>query len=182
MIERKGGGFNSIMSSISLKAGRSIERLVLIGDADLNARGGAQDDKLIGNAGANRLTGGGGEDLLIGGLGKDIVIGGKGADNLFGGRGTDTFRFATEGDANGDRISDFGMGKDRIDLGRIDADTTRGGNQRFDFIDDHGFSRTAGELATRNGLLAGDTDGDGVADFTIHLQSDVDLGRADLVL
>lgn len=182
VVEKRDGGFDSIMSSVSLKVAPSIERLVLIGEENLNARGGANEDKLIGNSGNNRLSGGGGEDLVIGGLGRDVIIGGEGADNLYGGRGADTFRFSSENEADDDRLADFGLGKDRIDLSRIDADTTRRGNQSFEFNGDDGFTRTPGELATRSGILAGDTDGDGVADFVIHLTSAVELREADFIL
>jgi serralysin len=45
-----------------------------------NARGGAADDRLVGNALANRLEGGAGNDTLVGGGGDDILDGGDGLD------------------------------------------------------------------------------------------------------
>jgi hypothetical protein len=59
--------------------------------------------------------------------------------------------------------------RDKINLQTIDADTTAGGNQAFDFIAGAGFSGTAGELRLSSGLLLGDTNGNGIADFEIKV-------------
>jgi Ca2+-binding RTX toxin-like protein len=80
-------------------------------------------DTLNGAAGADVLWGGAGADRLLGGSGNDVLIGGSGADTLFGGAGadlfvftssTDSYRTATVGSA--DRIGDFDVRKDAIDL------------------------------------------------------------------
>lgn len=127
-----------------------------------NAIGGESRDYLLGNDAANLLKGNGGDDVLNG-LGGD--------DQLWGGSGADEFRFSDlDGD---DLILDFVSGTDRIHLAGIDASTTEGGDQGFTFIETAGFSGTAGELRSYVSggahFLAGDVDGDGVADFTIGL-------------
>ena len=146
------------------------------------------NDQLRGDTGANRIDGGGNSDLLVGRQGddtlngeegRDRLIGGAGVDLLNGGTGADTFLFAAlsdtgNGPGNRDVIGDW-ENVDRIDLSRIDADTTRNGDQAFAFIGTAQFSDTAGELRlARQGsndisIVIGDTDGDGVSDFQIEL-------------
>ncbi|MEM9795012.1 MAG: hypothetical protein AAF919_00885 [Pseudomonadota bacterium] len=75
---------------------------------------GAGDDVLRGRAGADDLIGGDGNDVLRGGAGRDRLEGGGGRDRLIGGDGADVFVFAP-GDGR-DRIVDFTLGEDRIDL------------------------------------------------------------------
>ncbi|MBO9623859.1 MAG: M10 family metallopeptidase [Sphingomonas sp.] len=125
-----------------------------------NAIGGAARDYLLGNDVANVLKGNGGDDVLNG-LGGD--------DQLWGGEGADEFRFFDQ--SGNDTILDFVSGTDKIHLAGIDANIGEAGDQAFDFVGDAAFSGTAGELRsyTSGGLnfLAGDVDGDGLADFTI---------------
>ncbi|MBD0866339.1 MAG: hypothetical protein GDA36_12510, partial [Rhodobacteraceae bacterium] len=82
--------------------------------------GSAHGDTLIGDAGSNTLTGGEGNDTLIGGAGADTLNGGAGADTLTGGAGADVFVFAAFDFVfaafDGDSITDFQDGVDRIDL------------------------------------------------------------------
>ncbi len=140
---------------------------------------------LFGEAGNDRLFGDKGKDFLDGGEGNDILVGGRQADVLTGGLGDDTFRFKLKdskpGAGHTDTITDFTAG-DRIDLSRIDANQHKGGNQAFHYVEDHGFSGKAGELRYANDRLRGDTDGDGKADFQIHVAGAVDLGKGDFVL
>jgi serralysin len=67
-------------------------------------------------------------------------------------------------------------------LAGIDADTTQDENQAFDYINGAAFSSVAGELRFEGGILEGDVDGDGAADFQIALTAVTALGLADLVL
>jgi homoaconitase/3-isopropylmalate dehydratase large subunit len=73
-----------------------------------------------------------------------------------------------------------------IDLHTLDARLNQAGNQSFDFIGEHGFSHTAGELrykAVAGGLVVeGDVDGDGRADFQIELQGLGKLSAGDFLL
>ena len=63
------------------------------------------------------MTGGSGADLLQGQGGDDVLIDGAGSDRLRGGDGADVFIFVRDG-AN-DRIDDFELGVDRIDLSQM---------------------------------------------------------------
>ena len=89
--------------------------------------GSAHGDTLIGDAGANRLTGLDGDDTLAGGDGADTLTGGDGADTLTGGDGADTLTGGAGADVfvfagfDGDVITDFRDGVDRIDLRGTDA-------------------------------------------------------------
>lgn len=155
-----GGGFVSavagIAGGVTIAAGTVIEA----------ATGGRGNDVLTGNGAANRLEGRGGADILTGG---------GGGDRLIGGRGADVFVLSDPGDSRGgagrDTIADFGTGRDRIDLSRLDADEGRAGDQAFVVIGGARFSDTAGELRllSRDGgtLALGDTDGDGRADLRL---------------
>jgi hypothetical protein len=61
------------------------------------------------------LSGNFGADILMGGNGNDQIIGAKGADILTGNSGNDRFLYNNITDA-GDRITDFNIGTDKIDL------------------------------------------------------------------
>ncbi len=127
--------------------------------------------------------------IIFGSGGSDVLRDGGGGDVFLGAGGRDTFVFRAASDspvADPDTILDFGPG-DRIDLAAFDADRTASGRQHFAFVDDDRFSKTAGELRFDDGLLSGDTDGDGRADFALVLMSrpgtpasSLDLG--DLIL
>ncbi|THH34411.1 hypothetical protein E4Z66_18415 [Aliishimia ponticola] len=107
--------------------------------ADL-LRGNRDSDTLLGGAGADDLRGGGGGDDLQGGDGDDYVLGEGGSDTLTGGLGDDTLvggfgsgnldgardTFVFEAGGGFDRVKDFEVGIDRIDLsdfGFTDFDT-----------------------------------------------------------
>ncbi|HGF7235921.1 TPA: type I secretion C-terminal target domain-containing protein, partial [Vibrio cholerae] len=71
------------------------------------------------------LNGGEGNDILYGQGGNDILIGGLGNDILTGGSGEDLFKWV-DGDLDGstDRITDFKIGEDKIDLSDLFSDPT----------------------------------------------------------
>lgn len=148
--------------------------------------GGDSRDTLRGGGGNDSLRGDAGDDNLSGGAGNDTLTGGSGADRLTGGTGADRFVFATRSEtvsgSHHDVVTDFTSGLDRIDLGAIDAVSTRAGNQAFDFIGGAAFDRHAGELRFSGGTLQGDVNGDGRADFSIRLAGVSHLTDADFVL
>ncbi|BDT16413.1 calcium-binding protein [Arthrospira platensis NCB002] len=98
--------------------------------------GGPGNDRLVGGVGHDTLIGGAGRDILIGGKGNDFLDGGPGNDRLNGGPGNDTlnggpgrdiltggpgadvfvFGFGESRVAAPDRITDFEIGTDKIDL------------------------------------------------------------------
>ncbi|EGR2512761.1 VWA domain-containing protein [Vibrio cholerae] len=85
--------------------------------------GGSGNDQLYGGEGNDGLRGGTGNDTLDGGAGNDILIGGLGDDILTGGSGEDLFKWV-QGDLDGstDRITDFKIGEDKIDLSDLFSD------------------------------------------------------------
>lgn len=87
IVEIAGGGTADLVKSwISFNLATDsveVEHLTLIGDADINATGNNQDNKITGNSGANVLSGGGGTDILDGGAGADTMDGGNGGDTYY---------------------------------------------------------------------------------------------------
>lgn len=150
-------------------------------------RGLGGDDILEGLGGNDFLDGGSGADDLYGGAGADFLRGGTGIDYLNGGTGADTFDFNAIGEAGigsgRDVITDFHRSEfDVIDLSTIDADTTWSGNQGFTYIGSSAFSGEAGELTFRAGVLSGDVNGDGYADFQIRAYGVSNLRADDFFL
>jgi serralysin len=126
-----------------------------------NAIGGSARDVLWGNEVDN---------VLKGGAGKDVLDGFEGADKLYGGVGADTFQFHNL--ETHDQIMDFATGVDHIDVSAFGF---------TDFIGSDAFDGGAGELRYDAGVLSGDLNGDGHADFAVAVHgSDVHVG--DLIL
>ncbi|WP_134495465.1 M10 family metallopeptidase C-terminal domain-containing protein [Microvirga pakistanensis] len=86
----------------------------------------------------NTIFGMEGRDYLNGEAGNNLISGGTGADTMLDGSGRDTFAFNTVLDASGDRIDHWYA--DVLDLARIDANTSVGGNNAFNFVGIRGFS------------------------------------------
>jgi serralysin len=143
--------------------------------------GGGGDDSLLGRNGNDTLTGGADADSLDGGAHNDLLNGGAGDDLLRGGSGRDTFLFGETG--GDDRIFDFAKGQDKVDLSGIDA-VAGGGDNAFAFIGASAFGGVAGQLRAYSSggshYVAGDVNGDGVADFTI--QTNLLLATSDFIL
>ena len=96
--------------------------------------GGEGNDRLSVRGGeGNILTGNQGDDTLIGSAGADRLVGGLGDDLLRGRGGEDVFAFGSIRNGERDRIGDFAIGEDTIDLAYIDANVFRAGNQSFVF-------------------------------------------------
>lgn len=146
------------------------------GDGNDKLTGGGGKDSLTGGAGNDIQNAGGGADTLVGNAGNDKLTGGEGKDTLTGSGGNDRFIYTDLGDsteaASGrDTVTDF-AGGDKFDLRKIDADTTSGGSQDFEYAGSK-FTKTAGEVIS---VIKGDTtfiradvDGDGKSDFSIAL-------------
>lgn len=143
---------------------------------------------ILGNNDANTLTGNSGANLLIAMGGDDSLNGGAGADTMAGGLGDDHFVFAdVVAGAGVDTIIDFSHAQsDKIDLSGVDANTSLGGDQAFVFIGASAFHDVAGELrfmvSGSNTTVMGDTNGDGVADFTLNLTGVTTLVSGDFLL
>lgn len=139
-------------------------------------------DTIRGDAGTNELFGNQGNDVLIGGGGQDLTVGNEGADRFVFNDGdvSDTL-------AKADLIGDFRRAEgDRIDLSGLDANAGQAGDQAFTFIGSGAFTGKAGELrfdyVNGEGVLAGDVDGDKIADGFIRVDTPQAIVAADLIL
>lgn len=147
-------------------------------------------DRMVGTDGIHRMYGRGGDDTLVLGQFDDYLDGGTGKDSLTGGKGADTFAFRNGGSAAthaaADRIEDFSHRQgDRISVAAIDA-REGGRDNAFTFIGTSAFHHVAGELHYvvdgKDALVAGDTNGDGKADFMIVLANVTTLTVSDFIL
>jgi serralysin len=129
--------------------------------------------------GADQIKGGNAVDTLNGGNGIDKINGAGGADILTGGAGNDVFKYANVSDsgigAASDRITDFAIGGDKLNFGKIDTNLALAGDQGFAFVGNATFATngTAQIRYTNSGadlLVQADVNGDGVADMEIILQ------------
>ncbi|MFM6248090.1 MAG: calcium-binding protein, partial [Dolichospermum sp.] len=118
--EGANAGTDTIQSSVTytIAALANVENLTLTGTAAINGTGNVGNNIITGNGANNILNGGAGTDTLIGGLGNDTLNGGDGIDTLIGGLGNDifVFQFGQSPVSGADRITDFAIGTDRIDL------------------------------------------------------------------
>jgi Ca2+-binding RTX toxin-like protein len=178
-----------LAESGSESAIRSAVKTALSGADDIY--GSNYTDVLFGYGGNDTISGNRGSDQLYGGAGNDKLIGGIGADALFGEGGKDTFVYKTVNESSDqlgvDTIFDFsGTGGDRIDLSGIDANTKTTKNDAFSFIGSKAFSGAAGELRVEKQAsetyVYGDTNGDKVADFQLHLDDPIVLGKGFFIL
>ncbi|MBE5229496.1 MAG: hypothetical protein INR81_10425 [Microcystis aeruginosa PMC 728.11] len=98
-------------------------------------------DNQIGNPSPGILVGGLGNDILVGGSGNDTLNGAAGIDTLTGGVGTDIFifQFGQSTAAALDRVTDFAINSDKIDL------LTEGG---LPMSEPSNFSRAANSTVT----------------------------------
>ena len=138
--------------------------IVEYGDDLAEIQGAKSNDIMFGGDIANSL---------FGNAGNDTLSGGGGADSLSGGKGRDRFVFDDAAEANGDQIMDLEAG-DKVDFSQIDANPGRDGNQGFKLVEV--FTGKAGQLTIgfSGGLtsVAGDVDGDGIADFVVSILGD----------
>lgn len=176
VIETSSAGSDLVHAAVGYTLTANVESLTLLGTGNIGGTG---------NGLANVITGNSGNNALNGAAGNDILRGGTGADRLTGGLGNDTFIFQTLKDSTvagtgRDTIYDFARG-DRIDLRAIDAKAGTAANDAFTFIGSGDFSRRAGELrfekAASDLYVQGDVNGDGKADFSIHVDDLGSLGK-----
>ena len=137
-------------------------------------------DTISGGQGTDLIYGGIGSDHLFGGSGKDVLYGGTGQDFLYGGSGNDTFVYTQAADAGmgpmADVIGDFKSGEDKINLHAFMA----GGH----FIGTTVLSAGDGMAVSYNqatGVLSGDLNGDGAADFQITLANHAAILATDFI-
>ncbi|TRV51521.1 MAG: calcium-binding protein, partial [Microcystis panniformis Mp_GB_SS_20050300_S99] len=118
VIEALNQGTDTVQAAISYTLPNNVENLLITGTGNLNGAGNALNNQITGNSGNNSLNGAAGTDTLIGGAGNDSLNGAAGIDTLTGGVGTDIFifQFSQSTAAALDRVTDFAIGIDKIDL------------------------------------------------------------------
>ena len=130
------------------------------GTAADTINGGNGADVIDGGAGNDSLLGGIGADTITGGLGDDTITGGAGNDVLTGGEGADVFVFDAAATNGVDRITDFVVGTDKLDVDALltgaftqQAPVTAAGGGNSLTLVDHGvyyltFNGAAANLTT----------------------------------
>jgi Ca2+-binding RTX toxin-like protein len=191
VIEAPNLGIDTVVSTINYTLPANVEILFLSGSASKGTGNALANGIFANNAKASTLSGMAGSDALVGGAAHDVLIGGLGKDFLTGNGKNDVFDFNSVRESvpggNRDQILDFNRGQhDKIDLSTIDADTHDRGNQKFDFIGtagfhSHGKDHVYGELREANHIVQGDVNGDGHADFEIHVNL-ATLSKSDFLL
>ena len=141
--EAASSGTDSIITALgySLSTLGNIENLTLSGTGNVNATGNAVANALTGNSGNNALNGGDGNDTLTGGAGQD------------------TFRFDSilNGSTNVDRITDFVVADDTIQL--ENSIFTKFGSSTIGSINSAYFTaNTTGVAADSNDYIIYETD------------------------
>lgn len=120
-----------------------------------------------------------GPDIINGSPYDDVLFGAGGKDLIRGGAGADIFLYF--GKDGVDKVRDFnGNQGDMIDLSLIDANSKKGGNQKFKYIGDKK-PKKAGQLAYDGKKLLGNTDGDKKAELKIKVPDSI-LDKGDLFL
>ncbi|NCS10387.1 MAG: hypothetical protein GPJ08_04145, partial [Microcystis aeruginosa G13-09] len=87
-------------SSLTRTLPNNVENLRLIGSNNINGTGNAGNNNITGNSGNNQINGANGADILTGGPGADTFI----------------FQFGQSTISASDRITDFAINSDKIDL------------------------------------------------------------------
>ncbi|WP_370583119.1 beta strand repeat-containing protein [Microcystis sp. LEGE 00066] len=91
---------DTLQSAITRTLPNNVENLRLIGTNNINGTGNAGNNNITGNSGNNQINGRAGIDTLTGGLGADTFI----------------FQFGQSTISTSDRITDFAINSDKIDL------------------------------------------------------------------
>ncbi|ROI07066.1 Calx-beta domain-containing protein [Microcystis aeruginosa FACHB-524] len=91
---------DTLQSAITRTLPNNVENLRLIGTNNINGTGNAGNNNITGNSGNNQINGRAGIDTLTGGLGADTFI----------------FQFGQSTISTRDRITDFAINSDKIDL------------------------------------------------------------------
>lgn len=160
----------------SLAGGRGADDVSGMAGDDV-VYGGLGNDLITGNGGNDLLLGDAGRDTLFGGAGDDVLYSSAGVDVLSGGSGADVFVWIAA-DIQGNRVKDFAHRHDTMDFEYVYRDTGV-------FIGAKNFavSATFGQIRYDHGtgILSGDSNGDGHADWSLTLVNKPVLTAADFI-
>ena len=192
VVEAFNAGIDTVKSTGTYILPKNVENLTLLGSRGVDGTGNAVNNTLTGNSAYNRLSGLSGNDTINGGAGNDVIDGGLGADRLTGNIGADRFLFTAMSDSSfspsgRDTIIDFNLAQgDIIDLREIDANTHLSANQDFRYLGSAAFTGHSGELRATpvagGILIAGDVNGDRIADFALLLNTQHAIGLDSFIL
>lgn len=197
IVEVPGTEIDTVYTTADYRLPANVERIVVQSVEAVTVAGNDLANTITGNDTASSLSGEGGNDTINGGSGSERLYGGSGNDRLngaagldqfWGGTGADMFSFgAGDLDSGAETIWDFARGEgDKIDLSKIDANTALAGDQKFAFVGASAFSGKAGELrvvSINGGFdLMGDVNGDGRADFVLHVMTTGTVLASDIYL
>ncbi len=125
---------DTVFSAVGYTLGANIEKLYLLGSAQINGTGNNLNNWLDGNLGGNNilsglagidtLQGGFGNDTLYGGEDNDLLLGSGGNDLLVGESGNDIYYV----DGTGDRVQETSSISSEIDIVRASISYTLGAN------------------------------------------------------
>ncbi len=155
------------------------KKTVFAGEGNDTVWSGTGDDQIWMGAGNDLALGRAGNDIIHGEGGTDSITGNAGADVLFGGSDADIFKYVSANDSTAtstDRIADFEVALDRIDLAEIGTLT---------FIGRAGFSGTGQVRYETDGdttMIYANISGDLEADLVIALTGNIDLSGANFIL
>jgi Ca2+-binding RTX toxin-like protein len=126
-IENADEGYDIIQTELSMTLSfANIEKVVLVGSANINLTGDGLSNALTGNAGANSLSGLDGNDTILGLAGNDTLDGGNGTDSMDGGTGDDSLSGGAGNDTlyglDGNDTLNGGAGSDKL-YGGLGNDT-----------------------------------------------------------
>lgn len=159
VIEAAGAGLDEIRSSATTYTlSANVEKLTLLGSANISGIGNVLSNTLTGNGGNNTLDGGDGHDTLLGGAGNDSLVGGLGNDSieggngintLVGGAGDDTFKLLAATDVVTEAA---GGGSDRVILGDAVLSYTLGTEVEALYLEDEDGYGGPGKTGVGNAL------------------------------
>lgn len=136
VVEEANGGYDQVVSSVSVILSENIEKLTLVGEARVGV-GNSLGNSIGGSIGGDTISGMGGDDNIQSNDGDDKVLGGDGADSIYGGNGNDTIAGdlgadRLRGDSGNDSLSG-GAGNDTLD-GSLGSDVMAGGAGADQFV------------------------------------------------